>query len=220
MNNSPVILVIGAGAIGGIVAGILKRKGFDVCLVTKHPDLAKEISEKGLEISGNCGNFTIKVPSVAEVTQISRRPTIVLIATKALDMPHAAIDVLPLLCEISTVVSLRNGIVEEELGSIVGAERTVGCVVGWGATMHSKTKLEMTSSGEFVIGYIDKKQDEKLKELAKILENILPVEISDNILPNLYSKLIINSCITTVGAISGLPLGLQRSIFRYNQGSN
>ncbi|HKK62682.1 MAG TPA: 2-dehydropantoate 2-reductase [Bacteroidales bacterium] len=207
MRQNPNILVIGAGAVGGIVAGMLKQKGHDVTLVAKNVNAAKKISEQGIELIGFCGNITEKIPTVTRVTDIKKMPDIVLIATKAGDMPQAAKDIAPMLHEQSLVVSLQNGIVEEELATIVGKARTVGCVVGWGATLHSSTKMEMTSKGEFFIGFLDKAKDESLQQLASILSNILPVEISDNILYYLYSKVIINSCISTVGAICGLTLG-------------
>ncbi|MCD4709906.1 MAG: hypothetical protein K8R52_03610 [Bacteroidales bacterium] len=34
----------------------------------------------------------------------------------------------------------------------VGKERTIGCVAGFGSTMHAPGKVEMTSGGEFIIG--------------------------------------------------------------------
>ena len=43
------ICIIGPGAIGGVVAGILVRDGFQVQLVTKHEDLARKISQSGIE---------------------------------------------------------------------------------------------------------------------------------------------------------------------------
>ena len=216
MNKKPVILIFGAGAVGGIMAGILKDKGYDVTLIAKHEDLAKKISDEGLEISGYCGSIKTIIPTVANVTQIRRRPDYVLLAIKAPDMPEAAKVIRPLLIEESLVVSMQNGIVEEELASIVGKDRTVGCVTGWGATLLEDNKMEMTSSGEFVIGYLDRQPDERLNELASVLENILPVNQTDKILENLYSKLIINSCVSTVGAICGLPLGkmLRKKMYR------
>jgi len=61
-----------------------------------------------------------------------------------------------------------------------------------GATLHSDVNLEMTSTGDFIL---------------KVLNHVLETRISDNITGELYSKLIINSCITSVGALCGLYLG-------------
>ncbi len=65
MNKESRICVIGPGAIGGVVAAVLTRQGYDTTLVVKHPELAEKISKKGIEVLGECGEFTIPVPSVA-----------------------------------------------------------------------------------------------------------------------------------------------------------
>jgi 2-dehydropantoate 2-reductase len=101
---------------------------------------------------------------------------------------------------------MQNGICEENLANIVGRERTTGCIVGWGATMHNPGELEMTSTGTFVIGNLDNRVDRRLEALKTILDTTVPTA-SHNIMGDLYSKLIINACITTLGAICGLYLG-------------
>lgn len=216
MNDNPSFLVIGAGAIGGIVAGVLKKNDFDVTLVVRREETARKISTEGVWLSGHCGHLNIAIPAVSKITNIKKSPDFVILATKALEMHDVARDLHPLLPDECRVVSLQNGIVEEELATIIGRHRTIGCVVGWGATLHSERKMEMTSSGDFVIGYLDEKEDEQLRILAKALCNIVPVNISENILEELYSKLIINSCISTVGAICGYTLGkmLSRKSYR------
>ncbi|MEA3348035.1 MAG: ketopantoate reductase C-terminal domain-containing protein, partial [Pseudomonadota bacterium] len=95
----------------------------------------------------------------------------------------------------------------EVLAGILGRERVIGCVTGWGATMHSPGKLEMTSLGDFIIGNIDNREDPRLEQVQTILDCVLPTKISTNIAGDLYAKLIINSCITSVGALCGLYLG-------------
>ena len=55
------IAIIGAGAIGSLVAGYLKLKGEDVFLVGR-PDTVKAITENGLSISGRRGDFKVDIP--------------------------------------------------------------------------------------------------------------------------------------------------------------
>jgi ketopantoate reductase len=45
-------LVVGAGAIGGITAALLKKNGIDVDIVCKYDDYASMISDRGLDIKG------------------------------------------------------------------------------------------------------------------------------------------------------------------------
>ena len=131
----------------------------------------------------------------------------VLLATKATDCLEAAKELLPLLFADSIVVSLQNGICEDALAGVFGRERMVGCVVGWGATMHGPAQIEVTSPGEFVIGNIDHRADQRLPLVQEMLSAVVPTRISNNIMGELYSKLIINSCINSLGVITGMNLG-------------
>jgi 2-dehydropantoate 2-reductase len=200
-------LVIGAGAIGGITAALLRKSGIDVELVCKYKDYADQISKYGLDIKGTCGEFNIKIPAFASLEEIKEEKDIVLLATKATDMMDDLDQVAKILSDDGRVISMQNGICEDSISEIIGVERVIGCVTGWGATMESRGRLNMTSEGDFILGYLHKNVDEKLNELADILSVIVPVRVTDNIKGHLYSKLIINSCITSLGAVCGLYLG-------------
>lgn len=208
MLESPKILIVGTGSIGGVCAALIAKAGYTVEVVCKYPDLVPKIKTQGLKISGIRGDLQVQMSAVATISELTEQKDIVLLATKATDMMDAAAMLLPFLHERSLVVSLQNGICEEMLATVVGRNRVVGCVVGWGATMLAPGELEMTSEGEFIIGRIDDELDLKQLELVqKILSQVVPVEISADIIAHLYSKLIINSCITSLGAICGLYLG-------------
>lgn len=200
-------LIIGAGAVGGITAAFLKKSGADVQLVSKYDDYASLISSQGIQVSGVLGEFIVKIPAVASVSQITEEKDVVILATKATDMMDVAHSLNTVLKKNGFLISLQNGICEDYLAAVIGKERIIGCVTGWGATMESKGKLEMTSKGDFIIGYPYKKCDEFLSGLAEILSSFIPVKTTDNITGHKYSKLVINSCITSLGAICGLYLG-------------
>jgi 2-dehydropantoate 2-reductase len=103
-------LVVGAGAVGGITAALLKRKGYNVEIVCKYDDYATLITEKGLSISGASGSFNIKMPAYSSVSQIKEKKDIILLATKATDMIEAARSILPVLKDDGKLVSLQNGL--------------------------------------------------------------------------------------------------------------
>ena len=201
------ILVVGAGAVGGITAALLRRNGFNVEIVCKYDDYATLLSDKGIEISGACGKFNIKIPAFASVSQVGEEKDIVLLATKATDMMEAVHSIDSILKKDGFLISMQNGICEDNLASVIGRNRIIGCVTGWGATMESAGKLVMTSTGDFIVGYLDRETDDFLSEIAEILSVVVPVKTTNNITGHKYSKLIINSCITSLGAICGLYLG-------------
>ena len=201
------IAVIGAGAIGGITAALLGKGGYDCEVVCKHPDLAERIKTDGLHVTGVRGDFRVTLPAFADIAQMEGPKDVVFLATKATAMLEAADRLKPLLNEDSIVVSLQNGLCERALAGVLGPGRVIGCVVGWGATMHAPGELEMASTGEFIIGNIEGKPDARLAPLGEIMNAVLPTRLSENIVSDLYSKLIVNACITSLGAVCGLNMG-------------
>jgi 2-dehydropantoate 2-reductase len=200
-------LVVGAGAIGGITAALLKKNGIDVEIVCKYEEYAKLISGKGLDVSGVLGEFSVVIPAYASVSRISEQKDIILLATKANDMLEVSESIGKILKPDGYLIPMQNGICDDDLAPVVGRKRLIGCVTGWGATMESMGKLTMTSKGDFIIGYPERRCDDLLSEIAEILSLVVPARTTDNITGHKYSKLIINSCITSLGVICGLYLG-------------
>ncbi len=102
---------------------------------------------------------------------------------------------------------MQNGMCTEALADIVGAGRTVGCVVGWGSTMVAPGEIDVTSTGEFSIGMLPGFSSARLQALRGALDSVFPCAIAPDILAEKYSKLLINCCIASVGALCGLLLG-------------
>ena len=190
-----------------MTGALLTHACHDVEIVTKHPEAVEIGIGDGFHLRGVKGEMHLPVKAVRDVTDLTGSKDIILIATKAADCLDAARTVLPFLNPESLIVSLQNGICEEALSDVVGRDRTIGCVVGWGATLLGPGDLEITSTGEFVIGNIDHEPDDRLSAIRDVLDPVMPTRISENIMGELYSKLIVNSCINSLGAISGIRLG-------------
>jgi 2-dehydropantoate 2-reductase len=206
------LLVVGAGAVGGITASLLKKNGINVEIVCKYDDYAMLVSEKGINVKGVCGDFTVKIPAYASISQVKEQKDIVLLATKATEMYKASNELKAVIKENGYLISMQNGICEDDIASIIGKNKVIGCVTGWGATMDSPGNLIMTSTGDFILGYPEKDPDDFLNTVSDVLSYVVPVRTTGNIMGHLYSKLIINSCITSLGAVCGLYLGKMLSI--------
>ncbi len=210
-QNVKRILVIGAGAIGGTLGALLARAGHPVVFLTKSAEAAEAINRDGMTVRGVRGSFTARVGAAHQAGRLAPPFQLVMVAVKTYDLEAAlrpALQAAPgLIAEGCPVVSLQNGICIEEMEALVGADRAVGCAVGWGATMHGPAEMELTSEGELVIGCRSAAGQARLGAVSDLLTAAFPVKISTDILADLYSKLIINSCITTLGAISGRTLG-------------
>jgi len=198
------IAIIGAGAIGGTTAAFIAKAGYDVTLVCKYDEIAKKANAR-LKVVGVKGTHTIKVNAVKNISDLSGSYDYIFVATKAYDMPVSCKKALAYSHKNTLFLSMQNGISIDAMAKVVGADKTVGCVVGYGSTMLEAGILDMTSTGGLIIGC--ENNDIDLTELKEILDHVVETKISDTILSELYSKLIVNSCITSLGVISGLYLG-------------
>jgi 2-dehydropantoate 2-reductase len=216
MKPTSNILVVGAGAIGGIIAAMLKKAGHNVTVLVRQASLAEKIRVEGIHVRGVLGEYTVPVDAFPSPSDLKAEYDYILLTTKANDVVDALRSLQSQVKEGTRVVSLQNGICEDALAGVLGRDKVIGCVVGWGATLHGDADPEITSGGEFVIGTLDGKVDEPVEVLQQVLTSILPAEVSQNIYGNKYSKLIINSCITTLGALTGMLLGemLKKKIAR------
>ena len=200
------IAVVGAGAIGGITAACLQKSGLDVELVSKHQDTTDRINSIGLHVFGIRGDEMVRLKAVKDVSELSGKKDLVLLATKATECLQAARELLPFLHEDSRVVSLQNGICETGLAGILGEQRVVGCVVNWSASMFKPGELELTHEGDFLIGPVDSSESGKLEPIRAILQAVMPTRVSDNIMAELYAKLVFNASMNSPCVVSGLHL--------------
>jgi len=198
------VLVIGAGPVGGITATVLHKAGFDISIVCKYEDYRDLILNEGLKVKMPGGFYRDRIKAYASLNEVNSKKDIILLAVRAGDMPEAAEEIKPILREESLVVSMQTGICEHELGRILGNDHIAGCIIGWKGIMNSPGDFVMTAEGDFMIGYLDNNADERLNEAARLLANVMPVRIVRNITGHLYSGMIINACIASMGAITGL----------------
>lgn len=201
------VLVIGSGAVGSLAAGILTKQGFNVDLACKNAELADQINTDGLIFRFRHRKYLYFVPAYPGVQSTPGAYEYVLLATKTFDIDAPAMAVLEKLSAGGLIVSLQDGFCEEKLARIAGSNRIVGAVVSWGATLGPDGIAEMTSPGEMIIGKLDGSDDPRLDNLQFMLNAIGPTRVVTNINEHIYSKLIINSCVTTLGALSGLKVG-------------
>lgn len=201
-------IVVGAGAIGGTVAVLLREAGYDVRIMCHSESSKKLIEEEGFILNGAKGEHKVAFTCYSDVSELGdEKFDIVIIATKYAHMAECAKMMLPYLAENGLVIGMQNGLLTDELAAIVGRERAVGCMIGFGATRNSPNNVTMTSLGEFYVGMLDGRTTKVLEVFAEMLRSVLPTKITLEIKRRQYSKLIINSCINAVAGITGKTLG-------------
>jgi 2-dehydropantoate 2-reductase len=119
------VVVVGAGGVGGYFGARLAQAGHDVALVARGRHLAA-IRERGLQVRSPKGDLTVAVPASEDPAELGRCE-VVLFCVKSYDTHAAAARLGPLIGPETAVVSLQNGIDNEEtLAAAVGADHVVG----------------------------------------------------------------------------------------------
>lgn len=204
----PRILVVGCGAIGGVVASHLLATGQSVSVLTTNRSIGDALKEHGFRTQSDALSEAIPAGDVlCHPDEASERFDYVLLAVQPPQVRDAAQSVAAKLAPDGRVVCFQNGLCEELVAEIVGPERVVGAVVAWGASMTGPGQYLRTSAGGFTVGRLDGTRDENLETLGRLLEAVGPVEITANLSGVRWSKLGINCAVSTLGTISGGCLG-------------
>lgn len=140
-------VVLGAGAIGGGVGGLLHRAGTDTTLVARGAHLAA-LREGGLRLTvGHDDEVALPVPTVASATELTwTDDTVVLLAVKSQQTAAALADLLPHLPAGVPVVSLQNG-VSNERTLLRHVEHVHGVVVMMPASHLAPGRVTIHSAG-------------------------------------------------------------------------
>lgn len=206
---SPRFLVVGCGAIGGVLAATLAESGNDVTVVTTNETIHRSVSERGLKVVGDGVPRAIPVKAMLNIpSERNRQFDYVLLATQPPAVEAAAEAAERVLTETGSMVCLQNGLCERRVAKIVGEDRVIGAVVGWGATMPEPGLYEKTAAGGFTLGHDHGRPfGNEHDGLVRALESVGPVEITDNLAGKRWSKLAINCAISSLGTIGGDRLG-------------
>jgi len=199
------ILVVGAGAIGGVTAAHLTRAGFDITTVDRSIEHTTPLQNPGLLLEEPNGNTsTIPIRAVSEIDSLDGRYDFALVAVKSHAL-RAALAPLAARDMVDVYVSLGNGLVHDLIQSLVAHDRLMVGLVEWGATNLGPGHLRQTTEAPMVVGEIDGARTFRLERLRVILSSVTATsKMSSSIIGQVWSKLLLNSTFSGLGAAGGL----------------
>ncbi len=187
--SSDTVLIWGAGAIGGTLGAYWARAGVPVLLVDIVPEHVEACRTRGLHIFGPVEEFTVKVPAVTP-DQLTGQFTRTVLATKAPATAEAIGAMAPHVAPDGYVLSAQNGLNELDIAKVVGAKRTMGCFVNFGADWHGPGEILFGNRAAVVVGEIDDVIQPRTREMHKLLSIFEPnAVLTDNIWGYLWGKL-------------------------------
>jgi 2-dehydropantoate 2-reductase len=201
------IALVGAGSLGTILGAYLSKHR-QIDLIDVNSEHVDALNKAGAKVVGTL-EMTVPVQAFTP-KELEGYYDLVLLLVKQLYTDEALDQLEPHLKEDSIICTLQNGYPELHLTTRYGADRIMGCSVGWGATWLGPGVSELTSDPDhmsFQLGRIDGEITEKLKEVDKLLSLMCPVFITTNLPGIRWAKLLTNATFSGLSAVLGCAFG-------------
>jgi 2-dehydropantoate 2-reductase len=196
--------IYGAGSLGTVLGAYITKNGGRIDLINRNKAHVAALQEKGAHITGTV-EMTVPVTAYTP-EEMSGKYDVILLMTKQLFNKEVVTTLKDYLADDGVIVTLQNGLPEPGIAEIIGSNRTVGCVVEWGATLSAPGECTLTSDPEslsFHMGKMEGISDEQFKKVKDLLELMCPVHEEENLIGARWSKLLINATFSGLGTVVG-----------------
>jgi len=203
------IAVVGSGALGGFFGFTFADNGQDVTLVDIDSGRVKAIQESGLIVTTKEKEKTLPIPIHSRTEDVGP-VDLVFFSVKSYSTLEAAESLPPLMGEETLVMSIQNGIGNvEKIASVVGEDRVIGGITAHSFQMLSPTHIRYVGgAGHLHIGKIDGNNTPRVYEIGELLcKGGIEVEVNEEIQDYIWYKLLINTPINAIAAITRLKNG-------------
>lgn len=186
------ICIYGAGAMGTSLGALFLGQRIPCELVTRNAEQVSALKK---------GGYTAFLPE-----EMTGAYDLILLSAKQRDNRSIAEFLLSFLKADGALVSVQNGLPEQALAEVLGADRVYGCTLSWGAETVAPGVVRVTSESgyRFALGAYGK--GERLSEIAELMKRLGEVTVG-NLTELRYAKLAVNAAFSTLSAISGLTFG-------------
>jgi 2-dehydropantoate 2-reductase len=203
------VALLGTGAIGSSVAADLAKSGRDVTIVDQWPAHVEAIKAQGLRVVMSDDDFTVRVPArhLCDLAASNDTFDLVMLAAKSYDTRWLTEFVKPYLAPDGVMVGLQNGMNDEAIASIVGIERTLGCVVELSAEVFTPGLVQRNTTRQstwFGFGELDGTYTPRLREIEAMMGCTAKISLTPNITGAKWTKLVNSSMILSVFGMLGL----------------
>ncbi len=182
------IAVIGAGAIGSIVAAYLHKAKEDVVLLGREAQV-EAIKTQGLHVKGARGDEIFRLKSL---TRLNGQCELVIFAVKTQDIEEAYQENREHLEDVR-VLTTQNGVQADNiLSRHYDREKMMSSVVMFGATYIKPSEVTFNFEGDWILGKPYAPNDPFLREVAEVLRKAFAVHVTDDIIGMKWLKLFVN----------------------------
>jgi len=196
------VAVMGAGAVGCYYGAMLARAGHEVVLIGR-PSHVEAVRANGLRLETKTFDEQVKLGASTQADAV-RGADLVLFCVKSTDTESAAAEIGPHLSPGALVLTLQNGVDNDErVRSMLPSSEVAAAVVYVATEMAGPGHVKHHGRGELVIAP-SRSSEQVAQQLAAAG---VPTQISGNVRGSLWAKLVLNCAYNALSAITQLPYG-------------
>jgi len=198
-------LIIGAGALGGLAGARLAATGARVRYAVRDEAAVTRLKAAGFQISGVGGPVAASAEDVAPLASYPAGLDfdLVVLATKAQEAMEIAPRAARWLVPGGTLLPIQNGAVSRLLADRLGGDRVLGGLSNLGATLHAPGRIEQRNAGHLLVGELSGGISDRAERVRAWFGRGVEVRVTGNLAGAIWSKLLLNCSVTTLGAIAG-----------------
>lgn len=203
------ICVLGAGALGCAMGGVLTEAGHEVWLVNRNAAQVDAMNSRGLVLRDAGVDRTVKVRATTMAQNVGV-VDLVIVLVKSFHTRQAMEAATSLLGPDTAVLSLQNGLGHEDiLADIVGRERVLAGKTYAGGTLLAPGHVIVGTRGRPTqIGELDGSHTDRVQRIAEAFSAAgLDTTVSENIMGTIWDKLLVNVATGALSGITRLPYG-------------
>ncbi len=207
-NGAPRIAVVGAGSMGTLLGARLTEQGVPVQMVDASPAIVAAINADGMTVTGTLSLHVSGSACLPE--ELEGQYDLVILLTKQTYNQAVYAELTDHLAPDGVLVTLQNGLPEQEAAAAFGAERVMGCAVTWAASLLQPGVTNATTypaGWHNSLGRFNGAVDEKVLRVQGLLSQMCATEVTDRLAGIRWSKLLINSSFSGMSAALGATFG-------------
>lgn len=202
------IAVVGAGSTGGLLAGLLTKKGYQISLVTGRSEYTDILLLQGITLGEGTVRERIHVPVITHPGGFYEPPDIVFLCVKGFDISEAARALAGSVQSGTAIVIFQPIIYEAAVKKAIPRGKLISGIMEWSSLREDRFAYTRTSGGSFYLGPVRDALPPVISTAGNILSETGENYTIDNGIESMkWGKFIVDAVLNAFGLILGCTFG-------------